>query len=63
MNLHLANILRVSMKNCPGDFSDLDGALGQRRQEMEESSSSDSQIQDYDKMTGNRQISSCTSVT
>nr|XP_046241771.1 GRAM domain-containing protein 2B isoform X2 [Scatophagus argus]XP_046241772.1 GRAM domain-containing protein 2B isoform X2 [Scatophagus argus] len=33
-----------------GDFSDLDGAVRQRRQEMEESSSSDSQTHDYDKI-------------
>ncbi|XP_018529258.1 GRAM domain-containing protein 2B isoform X2 [Lates calcarifer] len=33
-----------------GDFSDLDGAVRQRRQEMEESSSSDSQTPDYDKI-------------
>ncbi|KAG9355015.1 hypothetical protein JZ751_001728 [Albula glossodonta] len=33
-----------------GDFSDLDGAVRQRRQEMEESSSSGSQTPDYDKM-------------
>ncbi|XP_040012022.1 GRAM domain-containing protein 2B isoform X6 [Xiphias gladius] len=34
----------------PGDFSDLDGAVRQRRQEMEESSSSDSQTPDYEKL-------------
>ncbi|KAG7490839.1 hypothetical protein JOB18_043031 [Solea senegalensis] len=35
----------------PGDFTDLDGAVRQRRQEMEEeSSSSDSQTPDYDKI-------------
>ncbi|XP_070690513.1 GRAM domain-containing protein 2B [Pempheris klunzingeri] len=33
-----------------GDFSDLDGAVRQRRQEMEESSSSDSQTPDYEKI-------------
>ncbi|XP_053182155.1 GRAM domain-containing protein 2B isoform X2 [Scomber japonicus] len=33
-----------------GNFSDLDGAVRQRRQEMEESSSSDSQTPDYDKI-------------
>ncbi|XP_037535902.1 GRAM domain-containing protein 2B [Nematolebias whitei] len=32
------------------DFSELDGALRQRRQEVEESSSSDSQAPDYDKI-------------
>ncbi|KAK2901697.1 GRAM domain-containing protein 2B isoform X2 [Channa argus] len=32
------------------DFSDLDGAVRQRRQEMEESSSSDSQTPDYEKI-------------
>ncbi|XP_028270503.1 GRAM domain-containing protein 2B isoform X2 [Parambassis ranga] len=32
------------------EFSDLDGAVRQRRQEMEESSSSDSQAPDYEKM-------------
>ncbi|XP_074527427.1 GRAM domain-containing protein 2B isoform X2 [Halichoeres trimaculatus] len=37
--------------NFSGEFSDLDGALRQRRQEMEESSSSDSQTHDYDKIT------------
>nr|XP_020450916.1 GRAM domain-containing protein 3 [Monopterus albus] len=40
--------------HCPlrfsGDFSDLDGAVRQRRQEMEESSSSDSQTPDYEKI-------------
>ncbi|XP_045891340.1 GRAM domain-containing protein 2B isoform X4 [Micropterus dolomieu] len=35
----------------PGDFSDLDGAVRQRRQEMEESSSSDSQTPDYEKIS------------
>ncbi|KAI3372965.1 hypothetical protein L3Q82_023400, partial [Scortum barcoo] len=34
----------------PGDLSDLDGVVRQRRQEMEESSSSDSQTPDYDKI-------------
>lgn len=34
----------------PGDFSDLDGAVRQRRQELEESSSSDSQTHDYEKI-------------
>ncbi|XP_044053013.1 GRAM domain-containing protein 2B isoform X2 [Siniperca chuatsi] len=34
----------------PGEFSDLDGAVIQRRQEMEESSSSDSQTPDYEKI-------------
>ncbi|XP_071322223.1 GRAM domain-containing protein 2B-like isoform X2 [Trachinotus anak] len=46
--------------NCPsslpldfsGDFSDLDGVVQQRRQEMMESSSSGSQTPDYDKLTG-----------
>lgn len=33
-------------------FSDLDGVVKQRRQEMMESSSSGSQTPDYDKMTG-----------
>ncbi|GAA6219221.1 GRAM domain-containing protein 3-like isoform X1 [Lates japonicus] len=45
--------------NCPsslpldfsGDFSDLDGVVQQRRQEMMESSSSGSQTPDYDKIT------------
>ncbi|KAM4577998.1 LOW QUALITY PROTEIN: GRAM domain-containing protein 2B [Fundulus diaphanus] len=32
------------------DFGDLDGAMRQRRQEMEENSSSDSQAPDYDKI-------------
>lgn len=36
--------------NFSGDFSDLDGAVRQRRQEMEESSSSDSQTHDYEKI-------------
>ncbi|XP_073321700.1 GRAM domain-containing protein 2B isoform X2 [Pagrus major] len=36
----------------PGDFGDLDGAVRQRRQEMEESSSSDSQTHDYEKIAG-----------
>ncbi|KAI3362110.1 hypothetical protein L3Q82_012439, partial [Scortum barcoo] len=35
-----------------GDFSDLDGVVQQRRQEMMESSSSGSQTPDYDKITG-----------
>lgn len=34
------------------DFSDLDGVVQQRRQEMMESSSSGSQTPDYDKMNG-----------
>ncbi|XP_068559865.1 GRAM domain-containing protein 2B isoform X1 [Cebidichthys violaceus] len=34
----------------PGDFCDLDVSVRQRRQEMEESSSSDSQTPDYDKI-------------
>lgn len=42
----------VSAKSFPGDFSDLDGAVTQRRQEMEESSSSDSQTHDYEKIAG-----------
>uniref|UniRef100_A0A3Q1GK33 GRAM domain containing 2B n=1 Tax=Acanthochromis polyacanthus TaxID=80966 RepID=A0A3Q1GK33_9TELE len=45
--------------NCPsslpldfsGDFSDLDGVVQQRRQDMMESSSSGSQTPDYDKIT------------
>ncbi|KAF3851529.1 hypothetical protein F7725_013301 [Dissostichus mawsoni] len=36
----------------PGEFCDLDVAVRQRRQEMEESSSSDSQTPDYDKRAG-----------
>ncbi|XP_063754358.1 GRAM domain-containing protein 2B isoform X2 [Eleginops maclovinus] len=36
----------------PGEFYDLDVAVKQRRQEMEESSSSDSQTPDYDKTAG-----------
>ncbi|CAJ1070432.1 GRAM domain-containing protein 2B-like isoform X2 [Xyrichtys novacula] len=35
-----------------GDFSDLDGVVQQRREEMMESSSSGSQTPDYDKITG-----------
>uniref|UniRef100_A0A667X3K4 GRAM domain-containing protein n=1 Tax=Myripristis murdjan TaxID=586833 RepID=A0A667X3K4_9TELE len=35
-----------------GDFSDLDGVVHQRRQDMMESSSSGSQTPDYDKMAG-----------
>lgn len=42
----------VSLKRFPGVFSDLDGALRQRRQEMEDSSSSDSQTLDYEKIPG-----------
>lgn len=41
-----------SLQSFSGDFSDLDGAVRQRRQEMEESSSSDSQTPDYDKIAG-----------
>ncbi|KAM7391039.1 hypothetical protein PAMP_021756 [Pampus punctatissimus] len=41
-----------------GDFSDLDGAVRQRRQEMEESSSSDSQTPDYEKIAAHRRCSS-----
>lgn len=41
------------VQHFPRDFSDLDGAL-KRRQEMEESSSSDSQTHDYDKVAGTR---------
>ncbi|KAM3868424.1 LOW QUALITY PROTEIN: GRAM domain-containing protein 2B [Diretmus argenteus] len=40
----------VSPRFPLSDFIDLDGAVRQRRQEMEESSSSDSQIPDYDKI-------------
>ncbi|XP_053726736.1 GRAM domain-containing protein 2B isoform X1 [Synchiropus splendidus] len=39
-------------RNFTGDFCDLDGAVRQRRQEMEESSSSDSQTPDYEKIAG-----------
>lgn len=52
MTHHLANILSVCLKSFPGDLSDLDGAVRQRRQEMEESSSSDSQTPDYEKIAG-----------
>ncbi|XP_036952786.1 GRAM domain-containing protein 2B isoform X3 [Acanthopagrus latus] len=40
----------LHLESFPGDFGDLDGAVRQRRQEMEESSSSDSQTQDYEKI-------------
>nr|XP_019937218.1 PREDICTED: GRAM domain-containing protein 3 isoform X4 [Paralichthys olivaceus] len=51
------NSFRVSCSSSlpldfSGDFSDLDGVVQQRRQEMMESSSSDSQTPDYDKITG-----------
>ncbi|XP_068594814.1 GRAM domain-containing protein 2B [Brachionichthys hirsutus] len=36
--------------NFPGEFSDLDGAVRQRRPDLEESSSSDSQTPDYEKI-------------
>ncbi|XP_069370055.1 uncharacterized protein gramd2b [Paralichthys olivaceus] len=50
------NSFRVSCSSSlpldfSGDFSDLDGVVQQRRQEMMESSSSDSQTPDYDKIT------------
>ncbi|XP_031715703.1 GRAM domain-containing protein 2B-like isoform X2 [Anarrhichthys ocellatus] len=38
------------------DFSDLDGVVQQRRQEMMESSSSGSQTPDYDKITGSTKL-------
>ncbi|KAM6901777.1 GRAM domain-containing protein 2B-like isoform 2-T2 [Lycodopsis pacificus] len=38
------------------DFSDLDGVVHQRRQEMMESSSSGSQTPDYDKITGSTKL-------
>lgn len=41
-----------SVKNFPGDFSDLDGPVRQRRQDLEESSSSDSQTHDDEKIAG-----------
>ncbi|KAM8759795.1 GRAM domain-containing protein 2B isoform 3-T3 [Acanthopagrus schlegelii] len=40
----------LHLESFPGDFGDHDGAVRQRRQEMEESSSSDSQTQDYEKI-------------
>ncbi|XP_034086182.1 GRAM domain-containing protein 2B isoform X2 [Gymnodraco acuticeps] len=40
------------LESFPGEFCDLDVAVRQRRQEMEESSSSDSQTPDYDKRAG-----------
>ncbi|KAG7219789.1 hypothetical protein INR49_011523 [Caranx melampygus] len=46
-----------------GDFMDLDGAVRQRRQEMEESSSSDSQTPDYDKMAAGSQGDTVTQQT
>ncbi|XP_069379384.1 GRAM domain-containing protein 2B isoform X4 [Paralichthys olivaceus] len=39
-----------------GDFIDLDGAVRQRRQEMEESSSSDSQTPEYEKIAGSEVV-------
>ncbi|XP_026200152.1 GRAM domain-containing protein 2B isoform X2 [Anabas testudineus] len=44
---HLSSRFPLSF---PVDFSELDGAVRQRRHEMEESSSSDSQTPDYDKI-------------
>ena len=42
-----------SVQSLSGDFIDLDEAVRQRRQEMEESSSSDSQTPDYENIAGN----------
>lgn len=42
----------MSLQDFSGDFSDLDGTVRQRRQDMEESSSSGSQTPDYEKMAG-----------
>lgn len=44
------------------DFSDLDGVVQQRRQEMSESSSSGSQTPDYDKINGMNTCSSETAI-
>uniref|UniRef100_A0AAX7UDI9 GRAM domain-containing protein n=1 Tax=Astatotilapia calliptera TaxID=8154 RepID=A0AAX7UDI9_ASTCA len=47
------NTYKFLMSICPhleSEFSDLDGAMRHRRQEMEESSSSDSQVPDYEKV-------------
>lgn len=41
-----------ALQDFSRDFSDLDGVVQQRRQEMMESSSSGSQTPDYDKITG-----------
>lgn len=42
-----------ALQDYAGDFSDLDGVMQQRRQEMmENSSSSGSQTPDYEKLSG-----------
>lgn len=48
----IVHISCLYVKNFPGDFSDLDGPVRQRRQDLEESSSSDSQTPDYEKIAG-----------
>lgn len=53
--LRVASIVNLpvrALQDFSGDFSDLDGVVQQRRQEMMESSSSGSQTPDYDKITG-----------
>lgn len=42
----------LCLQDFSGDFSDLDGVVQQRRQDMTESSSSGSQTPDYDKISG-----------
>lgn len=42
----------MCVQDFSADFSDLDGVVRQRRQEMLDSSSSGSQTPDYEKMTG-----------
>lgn len=50
--LRMWDPLYVFLQDFSRDFSDLDGVVQQRRQEMMESSSSGSQTPDYDKITG-----------
>lgn len=51
-NPHCVVSIVCALQDFSADFSDLDGVVQQRRQEMMESSSSGSQTPDYDKITG-----------
>lgn len=46
------NSLCVCVQDFSADFSDLDGVVRQRRQDILDSSSSGSQTPDYEKMAG-----------
>lgn len=50
--LYVVTHVSCGLQDFSRDFSDLDGVVQQRRQEMMESSSSGSQTPDYDKLAG-----------